>query len=298
MKSAFLAGLLIIGITLLGWLSSPREWEKATGWNKIPQSLKPSFYQPEDYDPEIFWLGHAGFFIRWEKQNILIDPNLSDHTTIVKRHLANAIAASELPPIDAVLITHAHFDHLDNPTLASIPSIKAIVLPTGSENYLELTKHPETKILTISVNAVVTIGDIKITAVKAAHGGNRFHPFSGRHFAVGYILETDKRSLYISGDTAMGEHFGEIKQRFHPDTAILPIGGYSPRIPLKYHHLNPQDAINAAKLMGIKKVIPAHFGTFRVAFDRPDTALPLFARLAYDDNVLWEMPILLTKNSF
>ena len=120
-----LLGALVLSLGWhLGWLTSRASWEEATGWVRIsPADL------PDDggSGPEISWLGHSGFVLRWQGQTVLLDPNTNDWCTISRRVLANRVDLSELGPVDGVLISHPHFDHLDLPTLRSISEIESLV---------------------------------------------------------------------------------------------------------------------------------------------------------------------------
>ncbi len=286
---------------LTGWFTPNVSWEEASGWNNIPEKNRPIELPKAtsvNSEPQIRWLGHAGFFISWAGYRFLLDPNLSTQITFVKRITPPPIVPSDLPPIDAVLISHAHYDHLDNYTLERINKINVIITPKGTEDYLSERAIKNRTIIGLNIDESFSLGEITITAVTAVHKGGRFHPFPSKYFAVGYIVSNGSKNLYFAGDTAVGSHFKRIANTYHPDVVILPIGGYEPRFLLKYHHLNPQDAVKAAITLKAKRVIPAHFGTFRVSLESPSAALPKFAEIAKENKVVWEMPQLFDKNNF
>ena len=279
------------------WLGSPLAWQDATGWNQLDDSLRPASMPPVDSGgPVIRWLGHAGVYLKWHKTTLLLDPNLSSRCAILRRHMQLPIAAAQLPPIDAVLISHAHFDHLDNPTLESISMLSALITPSGTEDFVSELVKSRTRMIGLQRGENVQIGDLTIFAVEALHHGARYHAFESRYFALGYVISDGKQAIYFAGDTAMGDLFKKIGEQFHPYLALLPIGGFEPRFLLKYHHINPEEAVEAAKLLGVETVIPIHFGTFRVALEEPETALPRFAREAAVQGVHWEMPRLISKD--
>jgi L-ascorbate metabolism protein UlaG (beta-lactamase superfamily) len=107
---------------------------------------------------------------------------------------------------------------------------------------------------------------------------------------VGWVVRAGGVALFFAGDSGLGSHFQTIGNRYRPQLAILPIGAYAPAWPLRRYHLSPEDAVEAAARLGVELVIPAHFGTFRLALDRPDDALPRFARAAQERGLRWAMP--------
>ncbi len=282
------AACAVLLIQQLGWFSQTRGWEDVTGFSALSQNELPTQYTPSEAEPELYWLGHSGFLLQWHSTRLLLDPILSSHCTIAKRLSAAPLQPHQLGQIDAVVLSHAHYDHMDLPTLNAIENLATIVLPRGSEIFLSESLRTRTKVVGLVPEETFspTTG-VEITAVPAVHNGARNHPFSSSFLANGYIIKVKGVSLYFAGDTGWGEHFAEIRTAHAPQIAILPIGGFEPYFVLKNYHLSPEDAVRAATVLGVEKVFPAHFGTFRVAFDFPETALKRFARSA---NVLWHMP--------
>ena len=272
---------------LLGWFTTPRRWESATGWNRIPAGQHPVGSLDEEF--QLAWLGHSGFVLRWAGQTILLDPNTSARCTVSRRILETPAPIEQFGPVDAVLISHAHYDHLNVDTLNQVPHIGFTALPAGAEGYLaESAAHTHPR--PVVAHEKITLGPLEIIPVPAAHNGNRFHPLKSSIPAVGYLIRSPSRTLYYAGDTSFALDFAALRDRYHPDVAILPIGAYSPRVPLKAHHLNPEEAVQAARILGVKTTIPCHFGTFTLSFDRPAAALPRFAAAAQQAGLNWIMP--------
>lgn len=297
-KKGLSMGLLVVAVIvatgLLGWFSPRRPWSETSGWSRIPEALRPAEFTIED-EPWIRWLGHAGFVIRWHGVTLVLDPNRSERCTVSKRIMQLPPVLDQLGPVHA-LISHAHFDHLNLDTLVAIPELESVLIPGPSEVFLDRLDPERTKIVPGQTGVVYQIDSLRITPVRAAHNGNRFHPLRSTFPAVGYMIQSPRgTTLYVAGDTAFDNGWEELREQFHPDLAILPIGAYAPRFPLKDHHMNPEEAARAAMALGVKKVIPGHFGTFTLSFDRPDSALPRFARAAFDQGVAWTMPIFLTE---
>lgn len=288
-----LAVLLITAIGLLGWFAKRQDWTVTTGWQSLPAELRPDSQEPLADEPWIRWLGHSGFVIRWHGETLLLDPNLSGHCTVSKRIMNLPPALDALGPVHA-LISHAHFDHLNQQTLVDLPHLSTILLPAGSEVFLNRINANTTRIVPITQGASYVLGDLVITPVAAAHNGNRFHPLQSRFEAVGYMIRSPQgTTLYYAGDTAYANPWSNLREQYHPDIAILPIGAHAPRIPLKFHHLNPEEAVRAASELGVRKVIPCHFGTFTLSLDRPNAALPRFARAIRQTSLTWQMPVFL-----
>lgn len=279
---------LVASLYHLGWLSETRPWTLSTGWDRIPAGERPA--APLEDEFQLTWLGHSGFLVRWQDVTLLLDPNTSPLCTATRRVMHVPADLSAVGHVDAVLISHAHYDHMDTPTLARIPAISATILPAGSEDYFTAAQKEHVRPRPIRVGETARVGALEITAVPAAHKGNRFHPLGGPRFAVGYMIRSPTRTLYFAGDTGVQLDFDALRERFHPDVAILPIGAFAPRFPLRYFHISPEDAVAAARKLGVQTVVPCHFGTFTLALDRPSSALPRFAAAAHAAGLHWVMP--------
>lgn len=278
-----------------------RDWRTATGWDRIPLRERPASSSllgvqsgvgadPEGW-PELRWLGHSGFILRWRGQTLLLDPNTSAWCTVSRRRLEASADLGSIGRVDAVLVSHAHYDHLDLQTLRSVRDLRSVVLPAGGEEVLAGAEWKGVRIESVEEGDAVRVGELEVIAVGAAHNGNRFHPLaSRRHRAVGFVVRSGGLALYYAGDTGFGEHFRAIAERYRPRLAILPIGAFRPRFPMKAYHLSPEEAVAAARILGAETVIPCHFGTFRLSWDDPAEALPRFARAASQAGVRWVMP--------
>lgn len=271
------------------WFDSSASWQQTTGYADLPIEQRPSLQLLPLDQPQVFWLGHAGFIIKWGGINLLLDPNLSSNAAIVHRAHQPFLTASELPAIDAAIISHAHYDHLDLPTLEKVAQLETIIVPEGTQEFLSPSLLRRSRIVGLEIAESVQVKNLKITAVTAVHNGSRNHPFGSKHLAAGYIISNGSVSLYFAGDTGWGDHFAAIAQQYKPQIAILPIGGYEPYFILQNYHLNPTDAVRAAKVLGVDQVFPAHFGTFRVALEPLTFALRNFAAEADQQQLNWRM---------
>jgi len=249
------------------------DWHKR---NFLTEVLIPSLFTKRSGDREmplfpkvrpgeicITWIGHASFLIQLEGMNVLIDPNWSMWLKVIKRLKRPGMTIDNLPSIDSVLVTHAHFDHLDRRTLRRVAADQPIVVPIGVGNLVhdlgfnivhELDEWEE-----------VQLGPLKISLTPCHHWGARMLHDSHRGFG-GFVIEANGRSIFHCGDSAYFSGFEEIGKRFPIEVALLPIGAYD--APSKREvHMNPEEAVRAFLELGGQKLVPMHYGTFRLGFE-------------------------------
>ncbi|HTI71710.1 MAG TPA: MBL fold metallo-hydrolase [Candidatus Limnocylindria bacterium] len=231
---------------------------KPTGSVKIP-----TFPKLLDDQVAITWIGHASFLLQMDGLNCLVDPNFANWLFLLKRLRRPGLRLQDLPPVDLVLLTHAHFDHFHKPTLRRLPSPKIAVMPWGCGSLAR----------SIGFERVVELrwwesfghGEWKVTLVPAQHWGARTLADTKRGWG-GFILENRGRRIYHAGDSAYFEGFKEIGDRFKPEIAMLPIGAYFPDSFRKVH-MGPDEALKAYKDLHAKRLIPMHYGTFKLSFE-------------------------------
>jgi len=249
-------------------------------------TVDPLAFQPSSITPQIAWLGHASFLIVWQHTKLLIDPVFKSRIFLSPRRSPVPDLNPQEPP-DSILLSHSHMDHMDNSTLARFPNTE-IILPQKSENFLNTPNRERTR--SMVTGQTLTVGSLQITCVPALHGGWRY-PWQKGFFACGYLISDGHFTLYYAGDTAYGNHFNSISKSHSIDTAILPIGAYSPQWFLKSRHMNPSEAIQATLDLNAKTVIPCHFGTYRVSLEKTSDAFPRFAQEAQQRRINCTIPI-------
>jgi len=226
-------------------------------------SLKPVFPQLQVGQLCITWIGHASFLIQTPEHSVLIDPNWAKWLKVIKRIKHPGIELRDLPAIDLVLVTHAHFDHLDRKTLRAIASDQPIAVP----------EHVGNLVHDLGFNRVHELGkwqsfqhgSLKITLTPARHWGARVLHDSHRGFG-GFLIEYEGRTILHCGDSAYFEGFREIGERADIEIALLPIGAYD--APTKRDvHMNPEQALAAFMELRARTMIPMHFGTFRLSYE-------------------------------
>jgi N-acyl-phosphatidylethanolamine-hydrolysing phospholipase D len=210
------------------------------------------------------WIGHATWAFRLGGQLIVTDPIWSSSISgAVRRLVPPGIALEAMPPIDLVLVTHDHRDHMDMPTLAKLPHAATYVTGLGNGDRLRKLGHPN--VIELDWWQRHTIGDLELTFVPARHWSMRM-PWN-RNDALwgGFVVRAPEGTAYHSGDTAWDEHFSEIAARCPAiDWAMLPIGGYAPRWFMESQHIDPVEAGRAFEALRAKHLLAMHWGTFRL----------------------------------
>ncbi|ACD83780.1 MBL fold metallo-hydrolase [Candidatus Methylacidiphilum infernorum] len=209
------------------------------------------------------WVGHASFLLQTPRHNILIDPNWANWMLIIRRLKKAGIALDALPSIDLVLVTHAHFDHLNKKTLRTIAKKQPIVVPRGVKSLVQGLGFE--KIVEMHWWEKIEIEGTEITFTPAKHWGARMLADFHRGYG-GYCIKFDGRTVYHCGDTAYFEKFPEIGQRLKPEVVLMPIGAYDPPSGRDVH-INPEKAVQAFQELGGKIMVPMHFGTYRMSYE-------------------------------
>ncbi|HHW4680900.1 MAG TPA: MBL fold metallo-hydrolase [Xylella taiwanensis] len=246
--------------------------------------------------PIVTMIGHSSVLIQIAGLNLLVDPVWSERASPLswlgpRRWNSPGIAFSALPPIDYVLITHNHYDHLDLPTLARLQMTHAprVVTPLG--NNAIIRKHvPNMRVHTLDWWHSMQLADdhAKISVVPAYHWSAR--GIRDRRMALwgGFYLHTSKGNLYIAGDTAYGDgsFFQAIAKRCGtPDLAILPIGAYAPRWFMHNQHVDAVEAVQIMCDVGAHQALGVHWGTFRLTDEAAEEPPALLAQALQAQNM-------------
>ena len=253
-----------------------REWT-IESWRPIsPAFAKPDPWRWNNDEVTAAWIGHATVLINFFGINILTDPvlfarigiRLPGFTIGPKRLTAPALEFYQLPKIDVVLLSHAHFDHFDLRTLHCFDETTCVVTAPNTADLLKWTRlrdvtelrWGEEKSLNTSAGAVT------ISAFQVKHWGARKQRDTYRGYN-GYVMECrsrGRRRVLFGGDTAMTNTFTELSQHVPVDLAIMSIGAYNPWI---QSHCTPEQAIEMANAAGARFIMPVHHQTFRLSFE-------------------------------
>lgn len=230
----------------------------------------------------VTWIGHASFLIQAGGLNLLTDPVFSDRVSPVpwagpRRFLPPGLTVDELPPLDAVLLSHDHFDHLDRASVVAIRNRFGARVPwitplgyrrwfarVGVGNVRELDWWEPTTL-------VGSTGPVRLVATPARHWTRRRWAVNTRLWCSYAIEVAEGPKVYWGGDSGWFPAYGEIARRLGPfDLVMLPIGAYEPRWFMRGAHMNPEDAVRAYGELGSSGAfLPMHWGTFRLTDEDP-----------------------------
>lgn len=227
------------------------------------------------------WIGHASFLMQFEGLSALIDPNFANWLFLLKRLRRPGLKLEELPPIDLVLLTHAHFDHFHKPTLRRLPSPKVGVMPWGCGALAKRLGFA--RIIELRWWESFSSGDWNVTLVPAKHWGARTLRDEHRGYG-GFVLEYRGRRIYHAGDSAYFDGFQDIGARMKPEISLLPIGAYFPDS-FRRVHMGPDEALRAFGDLGSQWLVPMHFGTFKLSFESMDEPARWLRELAASASV-------------
>jgi L-ascorbate metabolism protein UlaG (beta-lactamase superfamily) len=225
------------------------------------------------------WLGHATTLIQMDGFTILTDPVFSDRcgidlmlTTLgPKRLVRPALTIPELPKIDLILLSHAHFDHWDMPSLKALANTKIPVICAKQTQDL-LTASRWKSVSELGWRESVQVGPVTVRATEVKHWGARVRRDTHRGYN-GYLIESGRYKVLFSGDTAHTTVFRELRGGRPIDLAVMPIGAYNPWIS---NHCTPEQAIEMAQWAGAEHIMPVHHQTFVLSREPVDEPIERF----------------------
>ncbi len=217
--------------------------------------------------PSVTWMGHAGVLVQMDHVTLLTDPIWSDTASPIswlgpRRFVPPPLPIAELPPIDAIVISHSHYDHLDLETLRALSArgtrflvplrVGAILRAAGIGPVEELDWWES-----------ATVRDVVITCVPARHWSQRGLGDMNRTLWAGWVAKGPSRAFWFAGDTGYTRLFRDIGDRLGPfDLVALPIGAYDPPAMMQPVHMNPEEAVQAGVDVGAQRLLGVHYGTF------------------------------------
>ena len=250
-----------------------REWT-IESWRPIASAFaRPEPWKWSDTQVTLAWLGHSTVLINFFGVTILTDPVLFPRVGIrlpgitigPKRLTAPALRFHDLPHIDLILLSHAHFDHLDLRTLSCFDETTGVITARGTSNLLKRTRF--SNITELDWGEIKTLnaaaGEMVIAAFPVKHWGARTQTDTHRGYN-GYLIERRGRRIIFAGDTAMTESFAALRGHGPIDVAIMPISAYNPWI---QSHSTPEQAVQMANAAGARFVAPVHHQTFRLSLE-------------------------------
>jgi L-ascorbate metabolism protein UlaG (beta-lactamase superfamily) len=252
-----------------------RQWhdERHVGLPGAPIPLATPKFPAEPAELAVTWLGHASALLEIDGQRVLLDPvwghRVSPSPVFGPTRLHPApVPLEDLPPVDAVVISHDHYDHLDLPTVRELLRTQTapFVVPLGIGQHLRKWHVPEDRIVELDWDGTHSVGGLTLTCTEARH-------FSGRYFYrdttlwASWAITGPRHRVFFGGDTGYTPAFAGIGARLGPfDLTLLPIGAYNDA----WHaiHMDPEEAMRAHGDLGGRLLLPIHWATFNLAFHR------------------------------
>ena len=248
--------------------------------------------------PTITWIGHATLLVQMEHQTFLTDPIWSERASLVsfagpKRFQPPGVALDDLPPIDFVVISHNHYDHLDLDTLEALaerdPDTRFFV---PLENGELLRDAGIDNVEELGWGQMARSGDLEIHCLPTQHWSRRGLFDERKALWASWAIIGPTERFYFAGDTGYFDGFVEIGDRLGPfDLAAVPIGAFRPRAMMKIFHMDPTEAVQAGHDVRAEALIGMHYGTFDLSDELPSESVTLFRKAGrltgYDDEDLW-----------
>jgi L-ascorbate metabolism protein UlaG (beta-lactamase superfamily) len=241
--------------------------------------------------PHLTWIGHATFVQRLGGVLLATDPIWSPRIHTIARRAAPGVAFEDVPKLDVVTISHAHYDHLDVPTLRRIGPDALYVVP--KDNGELLRRAGLERVVELAWWDSHVVGDLTITLVPAQHWSMRAPWDRNKRLWGGFVYESREGTSYHAGDTAFSERvFREIGERFPGvDWAMLPIGAYDPQWFMQPQHMNPEEAGRAWEILGARRLVAMHWGTFKLTDEPlgepPERLRAWWRERGHDPSRLW-----------
>ena len=237
----------------------------------------PAFLKVNRRKTSLTWIGHATVLLQLEGKNILTDPHYSERASPLqwagpKRVIGPGLTFEALPPIDIVVISHDHYDALDEQTIVKLHEREGgqetiFFVPLGLKSWFE----------DLGIERVVELDwweeyaeeDLRITAVPVQHWSKRSLFSANKTLWAGWVIQANNFRFFFVGDSGYTPHFKEIGEKLGPfDLAAIPIGAYAPRWFMRPHHISPEEAVQVHLDVGSKKSVAIHWGTF-ILSDEP-----------------------------
>lgn len=248
--------------------------------------------------PHLTWIGHATFVQRLGGKLLATDPIWSRRIHTIERLTAPGVELEDCPRIDVVTVSHAHYDHLDPPTLKRIGKDTLYVVPKDNGDLLRAAGL--TNVVELAWWESHEIGDLRITLVPAQHWSMRMPWDRNKRLWGGFVYESrlpGEGTSYHAGDTAFSEEvFRAIGERFpRIDWAMLPIGAYDPVWFMQAQHMGPEEAGRAFDLLGARRFVGMHWGTFQLTDEPtgepPERIQAWWQERGHDRERLWVMDV-------
>jgi L-ascorbate metabolism protein UlaG (beta-lactamase superfamily) len=278
-RRTFVATGAVAGVGASAWMASSSSWsarfvrDRIAEWGRsiprAPHTPAPATWS--DRDITLAWLGHATVLINFYGLRILTDPVLYPRIGVdlgvgsfgPLRLVECALAPDALPEIDLVLVSHAHFDHLDTPSLGAVRGRPAAVMAMATSDLLPRRAYSTVSELRWNETATITTprGQVLVHAIEVKHWGARLGRDTHRGY-TGFVVEREGKKILIGGDTASTSVFRDHRRHGPFEIAVMPIGAYDPWI---RNHCTPEQAVAMADAAGARLFVPVHHQSFALS---------------------------------
>ncbi|MDR1931761.1 MAG: MBL fold metallo-hydrolase [Spirochaetales bacterium] len=239
--------------------------------SEVLPSAKTDLFSLDPDENLIVWMGHSSYYLQVDGKKFLVDPVFSGSAFVSSAFSGSDVYTPEdIPPIDYLVITHDHWDHLDYKTVTALKDKTGVVLTgLGTGEHLEYWGYAPPKIMEHDWNETRDLGaGFSVTAIATPHFSGRFLT-RNKSLWTAFALITPNRKIFIGGDSGYGDHFADAGRRFGPfDLALLECGQYNRGV----NHMFPEDTARASIDLGAKKLFPVHWAKFALnahAWDEP-----------------------------
>ncbi len=215
--------------------------------------------------------GHATVIARYRELAIAFDPMLGRWVGGVRRAVEPGLAYGDLADVRLILISHRHADHLHVPTLRRMPRAATVVVPTGAAGWVSGLGFA--RVVELSPGSDLELRGVQVVAAPVAHGEDELAR------GLAYVLRGDGPSAFLCGDSAYFSGFATVGERFAPDVALLPIGGFMPAS-FRSRHMSPLDALYAFEDLRARVLVPIHHGAFALSYEELDEPARWLVELA------------------
>lgn len=239
---------------------------------------------PPKQDIQVTWIGHASFLIQHKGKNILTDPVFSERTSPVpflgpKRYVQPAMTIEQLPKIDAVIISHVHYDHLDTASIQALGNATHYFVPLGVKPWLIEKGISAENVTELDWWEHETYEKMDFTLTPARHFANRSLFDLNETLWGGWLIKSGSKKIYFAGDTGYSPLFREIGRRYGPiDLSFIPIGAYEPYMPTRTVHIVPRQSVQIHRDVQSKQTVAMHWGTFKLTAEPMDEPPQLLAQ--------------------
>ena len=249
-------------LRFLEWKFSTNPYAEEKKNKPLFDVLRPDVKKVQAGGDSVTYLGHGTLWIRLGGQNILTDPVFGDIVHFIRRYAPFPLPPAELPPVQAVLISHSHYDHLDKDSIRQLGDAPLYLTPLGYKDWFA-DVLPRATVVELDWFDTYTHGGVTYRFLPTQHWSKRTPWDANRRLWGSWLVEAGGRKVYYAGDSGYFEGFAEYGRKYGPiDAALLPIAAYEPQWFMLTYHMSPDEALKAFRDLRARVFIPQQWGVF------------------------------------